>query len=1010
LSELADFNLSSSFLSFDASGGEEGGYGFVLHGQKCIGSGWVQPIWEKLELAVSGPDRSAAFLGIPIIAVGELIACMKALFALVEVLKLEDAERLSRGESKRTSPEVLTVLTDNQVIKCVLSKQGSTHSQIQWLSTVVSRLEAEWNLVVRYFWIASASNGPADLLSRRVGAGTQEELLREFEDEVGEGGYHFVDDLGFEEFLEEAGRTGRCSLRLPEDEVQLPVLQEIGRYTQNQVQKQLLQVGQSTSEERFSAMVVFGGGSNTGALANRVGLHCKIVIESDNVDAEVARRAAGEACTVYPTLKSEELMRVATKVDVMLVQTPPPSFFHHCERNITALAEVAAAHQVEVLELVMLVDRWEHTQELWSRILASFGWRALAPGGGDEQREELRASELGDPQNARRIIIHYELKSSSPSQEGNLPWIQRQVQPRRASLGEAVPAPAAGLYPGKVSGELSEMKARAWRNKPILHGYFREFRAPEEAEMGWLVKVPGKKERLEVIHASRRRVSAVEAEAPRDSAVQVLKSDVVCALAPKVAVWGINGAAGTVRGEANQEVLVWEDRVKPAYVRKLSPEEIMRIQGGEDEDWVRLKAVCGSESDNELRMRIGRMVPASMLEAVLARLVARLHWLKWKRGNVIVDDDAGSDTRGKGGTRWKDRDPRPPKALNSAAEMLKEAAAMVNDGLATGTEKAYSYSAGLWFQWAERMNISPFLQGGPKENEDTCLMCMAVLRREKQLAVATIRGVKSAVRMLHIKAGFGDPFERTERVALMLRGFEREEGPKQKLPVTMDMLRAIIARKDPARWDDAVLCTGLMLAFAFLLRSQEIFGKGQATVQGHAIKMKNLIFLAGDRKVSGREVRDATEVLLVLDKSKTDQAKKGCTLNLFRSKNKNCPIRWLQRLFRLKPDLDQNPERYVMSLSNGSVLHRDKVATELKLQAEMMGLPRNCLSVISLRAGGASALWDAGYKAEDIKARGRWRSECWRIYVWESRNRDKTYGEKVLASSAALHTIKARER
>jgi hypothetical protein len=53
-------------------------------------------------------------------------------------------------------------------------------------------------------------------------------------------------------------------------------------------------------------------------------------------------------------------------------------------------------------------------------------------------------------------------------------------------------------------------------------------------------------------------------------------------------------------------------------------------------------------------------------------------------------------------------------------------------------------------------------------------------------------------------------------------------------------------------------------------------------------------------------------------------------------------------------------------------------------------------------------MFHEGYSAEEIKRRGRWRSECWRIYVWASRERNRELAGKMLASSFTLLASLAR--
>jgi len=61
-----------------------------------------------------------------------------------------------------------------------------------------------------------------------------------------------------------------------------------------------------------------------------------------------------------------------------------------------------------------------------------------------------------------------------------------------------------------------------------------------------------------------------------------------------------------------------------------------------------------------------------------------------------------------------------------------------------------------------------------------------------------------------------------------------------------------------------------------------------------------------------------------------------------------------------------------------------------------------------LRSRGVSVMSHDGYLAEEIKRRGRWKSECWRTYVWTSRERNHELAGKRLTSSISLLASLAR--
>jgi hypothetical protein len=53
-------------------------------------------------------------------------------------------------------------------------------------------------------------------------------------------------------------------------------------------------------------------------------------------------------------------------------------------------------------------------------------------------------------------------------------------------------------------------------------------------------------------------------------------------------------------------------------------------------------------------------------------------------------------------------------------------------------------------------------------------------------------------------------------------------------------------------------------------------------------------------------------------------------------------------------------------------------------------------------------MWDAGFSVDEIKRRGRWASECWRIYTWEGRERARSVAARMFASSVSVLGAVAR--
>ena len=81
---------------------------------------------------------------------------------------------------------------------------------------------------------------------------------------------------------------------------------------------------------------------------------------------------------------------------------------------------------------------------------------------------------------------------------------------------------------------------------------------------------------------------------------------------------------------------------------------------------------------------------------------------------------------------------------------------------------------------------------------------------------------------------------------------------------------------------------------------------------------------------------------------------------------------------------------------------RSGAEEKLRQAAQQLDIPAPMVPTHSLRAGGATAMWAAGYSAEEIQRRGRWVSQCFRIYIWEGRERPRGVGSRMLKAKVSM--------
>jgi len=91
-----------------------------------------------------------------------------------------------------------------------------------------------------------------------------------------------------------------------------------------------------------------------------------------------------------------------------------------------------------------------------------------------------------------------------------------------------------------------------------------------------------------------------------------------------------------------------------------------------------------------------------------------------------------------------------------------------------------------------------------------------------------------------------------------------------------------------------------------------------------------------------------------------------------------------------------------MSVPGEDPIGRNEVAEVLRQAAAAMGESPDMLSTHSLRAGGATALYAAGYGEAEITYHGRWASASWLVYVHRTVARSGDVARRVFDQKVSL--------
>ena len=152
------------------------------------------------------------------------------------------------------------------------------------------------------------------------------------------------------------------------------------------------------------------------------------------------------------------------------------------------------------------------------------------------------------------------------------------------------------------------------------------------------------------------------------------------------------------------------------------------------------------------------------------------------------------------------------------------------------------------------------------------------------------------------------------------------------------------------------------------------------------------------------EIDQADEVSITIRGSKTDVYNRGEVRNHFRSGLDICPVQAAISLFRAFPlRYHGAPEASdcLFRDSEGTPLPRAVITLLLQIALAALGEPEGTLGTHSLRFGGASAFWAAYGNSSLVKRYGRWTSESFQTYLWDSREETRDVSRRMAETNLA---------
>ena len=104
----------------------------------------------------------------------------------------------------------------------------------------------------------------------------------------------------------------------------------------------------------------------------------------------------------------------------------------------------------------------------------------------------------------------------------------------------------------------------------------------------------------------------------------------------------------------------------------------------------------------------------------------------------------------------------------------------------------------------------------------------------------------------------------------------------------------------------------------------------------------------------------------------------------------------------MKPDHFGCPDHFLLQCTDSRPVRKERVEALLKEGSTRLGLPEEHITSHSLRAGGASAMWAMGKTDAEIQFRGRWKSLCYKLYIWGTREKSKEFATGLFQTRPSL--------
>ncbi|KAK1935694.1 hypothetical protein P3T76_010389 [Phytophthora citrophthora] len=320
------------------------------------------------------------------------------------------------------------------------------------------------------------------------------------------------------------------------------------------------------------------------------------------------------------------------------------------------------------------------------------------------------------------------------------------------------------------------------------------------------------------------------------------------------------------------------------------------------------------------------------------------------------------------------------KTLHQLFESLQ------SNSLATSSSKQYASTWAQWSKWCEWLRFSTWLPEEPKRHSYQLALFATYCWRygwgdtRSGNSTSTVLSKISHIswhhrRLLGYRVGLLPGHQ------LAITGMQRSDPPSNpKSPITPGILKSLHKYLNFEDTQHRVIWGATVLGFFFLLRRSEYLAQG-STVQKYAIRRSDVKFIDHSGH-HAKLLQNVTAVMIQFRGSKSDQFGVGASRTMARfGCSWCCPVLAAWFLTSHHKSLGSGPNTLLCKVDASYNLQVRDLVNAIKQAAKLAGHDPVNYSSHSLRSGGASVLFNAGFDSLAVKLFGRWRSDAVERYT-----------------------------